>query len=97
MAAGAFLPDLSQVMGTGLMVLFYATPIVYTEKYVPAALRPWLILNPLIGALDAFRAVIIGAPPDPARLATGAIGAGLVLLVGNALFRRRYWAIRDVV
>jgi len=97
LAAGAFLPDLSQLVGTGLMVLFYATPIVYTEQYVPSALKLWLTVNPLVGPLEAFRAVIMGTGPNLARLGVGAAGAGLVLVVGSAVFRRRYWAIRDVV
>jgi len=97
LAAGAFLPDLSQLVGTALMVLFYATPIVYTERYVPSALKLWLTINPLVGPLEAFRAVIMGSGPSLARLGAGAAGAGLLLVLGSAVFRRRYWAIRDVV
>jgi ABC-type polysaccharide/polyol phosphate export permease len=97
LAAGAYLPDLSQLLGVGLMVLFYVTPIVYTERYVPGALRPWLKFNPLVGALDAFRAGITGAGPSLVKLGIGAAGAGLLLAVGSGVFRLRYWAIRDIV
>jgi len=97
LAAGAFLPDLAQLVGTALLVLFYATPIVYTERYVPGALKVWLDVNPLVGALESFRAVIMGGGPSLTRLAVGTAGAALMLVVGSAVFQRRYWAIRDVV
>ncbi len=96
-AGGAFLPDLVQVVGTATTVLFFLTPIVYPESLVPKAVAPWLALNPLVGALDAFRAFITGAGPSALRLASGALAAGVCLVVGSAVFRRRSWAIRDVV
>lgn len=95
--AGAFLPDLAQVVGTGTTVLFFFTPVVYPETLLPRALVPWLALNPLVGTLDAFRAVITAARPGTVRLAVAALGAGLAMAAGSAIFRRRVWAIRDVV
>jgi lipopolysaccharide transport system permease protein len=96
-AGGAFLPDLAQVVATGTSVLFFLTPIVYPERLVPKAVAPWLAVNPLVGALEAFRAVITGTTPDALRLATGAVGAAACLVAGSAVFRRHSWAIRDVV
>ncbi len=95
--AGAFLPDLTQVLTTGLSVLFFLTPVVYPESTVPRALAPWLALNPLVGVLESFRAVITGRPPGLGRLAVAALSALLALGVGGSIFGRRAWAIRDVV
>jgi lipopolysaccharide transport system permease protein len=94
---GAFLPDLGQVVGTGTMVLFFLTPVVYPESVVPRTVAPWLALNPLVGVLDTFRAVITGTGPSALRLVGAAAGAGLCLAAGSTVFRRRAWAIRDVV
>jgi lipopolysaccharide transport system permease protein len=96
-AGGAFLPDLGQVVATGTMVLFFLTPVVYPESLVPRAVAPWLALNPLVGVLETFRAVITGSGPSALRLGVAAVGAGLGLAAGSAVFRRRMWAIRDVV
>lgn len=94
---GAYLPDVVQVVGTATMVLFFLTPVVYPETALPAALRPWLAANPMVGMLDAFRAGLVGADVVPLRLATAALAAVLALVAGAAIFSRREAAVRELV
>ena len=93
---GAFLPDVVQGVGTAMMVLFFLTPVVYPESALPASVRPWLAVNPLIGMLDAFRAGLVGAELVPVRLVTAALAALAALGVGAAVFDRREAAVRDL-
>ena len=95
--AGAFLADLSQVVGTGLMILFFMTPIVYPASMWPRAVAPYLALNPLVGLTEAFRAVVVGLPVQPLRVALTAGVAAAAVALGSALFTRRTRAARDVV
>jgi len=82
------LSDTRQVVGVLLMLLFYATPVLYPSTLVPEPLRPWLGLNPLSWVTERLRAVLLaGSGPAPADLAI-ALGAALVFMLGMALFQR---------
>ena len=94
--AGAFLPDLVQVVGTGTMVLFFLTPIVYPASQVPHALARYMPLNPLWGILRCFRAALVGEPPDGASVAIAAAAAVVMLVVGSLVFEARRRQVPDV-
>ncbi len=82
------LPDARQVVGVGLTLVFYATPVLYPKTLVPEALRPWMDLNPLVWIAERLRAVLLsGAGPSETDLAI-AIGAVALLYAGLWLFRR---------
>jgi len=94
---GAYLPDASQLVRTALTVLFFLTPVFYTEAILPAAVRPWLAANPLVGVVDLFRVPLAGTALDPARVAVAAVAALACLAVGWAVFAARGRAVRDIV
>jgi len=94
--AGAFLPDLVQVMGTGTMVLFFLTPIVYPTSQVPHTLAQYMPLNPLWGILRCFRAALVGEPPDVVSFAVAAAAAAILLVVGSVVFEARRRQVPDV-
>ncbi len=95
--AGAFLPDLGRVVSLGMMVLLFATPVLYPESVLPAPLARWLSLNPLAGMVDVFRAATMGTSVSAARLAAFVGSSLLALLAGAAIFSRRAAAVRDLV
>jgi ABC-type polysaccharide/polyol phosphate export permease len=95
--AGAFLPDLNQLVGMGGMVLFFLTPIVYTPTVLPAKAAPLLLYNPLVGLLETFRVGIMGGNLRPSHVlvTTGAVVVSLWF--GQAVFRRRAHQVPDLV
>lgn len=94
--AGSYLPDAVPVTSTVMSFLLYATPILYPVRVVPEPFRGLLLANPLWGVVEGFR-WSMGAEVDSRALAVS-WGAGFLLLVaGVALFRKRQWAIRDLV
>ena len=95
--AGAFMPDLPQVVGTASMVMFFLTPIVYPASLLKKVIPWWLVANPLVGLLDTFRAGLVGGAVVPARVAVTALVAVLACALGSAVFTRRARAVRDVV
>jgi lipopolysaccharide transport system permease protein len=81
-----------------LQVLMFASPVVYPLQAVPAWLRPWYDLNPLVGIVDGFRrAVLDGAAPDPRLLGMAAGLSIAVLLVAYVAFRRVQATMADVI
>ena len=95
--AGAFMPDLPQVVGTASMVMFFLTPIVYEARLIPARMSWWLVANPLVGLLETFRTGLVGGAVVPGRVAVAALFAVLACAAGSVVFVRRASAVRDVV
>lgn len=84
---GVFLKDLGNIVGVGVQLLFFATPILYPLSAVPEPYRGLLALNPLHPVVDHLRRTIIyGQMPDwPALGVVTLVSAG-VMLVGYAFF-----------
>lgn len=95
--SGAVLPDLSQIVATGTMVLFFLTPVLYPATLVPASVARWLPVNPIVGALDLFRSALTGAGIAPLAVAATALASVVCVLAGSVVFSRRAVSARDLV
>src|SRR5688572_8135547 len=79
--------DLALVVGFGVQLWMYATPIVYPLSQVPEAWRPVFALNPVTGIVESFRHAFFGTPaPGMAVLATGVMVTAVLLILGVLLF-----------
>ena len=83
-----------------ISVLFFLTPVMYpaNSSFVPPAVRPFYILNPMVGVVEGFRWALLGIG-EPPRLMTlvSAATASLLLVVGLMYFRRLERSFADVV
>lgn len=59
-ALQVFLRDVEQVLSQGLMVLFYATPVLYPLSLAPDWLQRLMALNPLMHMLESIRLALLG-------------------------------------
>lgn len=76
----------------------FASPVIYPLALVPEQWRPWYLLNPLAGIINAFRDVLLrGQPPDAVPLAYASVVTALVLPIAYALFKRAEATMADVV
>ncbi len=88
-SASVYVRDLPQVTVVGLLMLFYMTPVFYPLSRVPEEYRTFLQANPLVGLIDAYRAVLIeGRVPDVSALVWPATAAVILLVIGAFTFRR---------
>ena len=96
---GAFLPDLAEMTGLALQVVFYAAPIVYPLALVDSAwVRSVIELNPLTPIVEIFRTgLIAAAPPTPTAITYAVLGGLLVTGVGAASLDRWRASIPDLV
>lgn len=53
--------DVNQFIGVIMMLLMYASPIIYPSSSVPVFFKPYLNLNPISPIIDAFRFGFTGA------------------------------------
>lgn len=85
-----FFRDIGQLFGILLQFWFWLTPIVYPASVIPEAVRPLLVLNPLIPLIQAWQGVFVqGVWPVWSSLLP-LLGLSLLLaILGLRLFRQR--------
>jgi lipopolysaccharide transport system permease protein len=77
---------------------FFCTPIAYPSSLVPEEWRVAYAVNPMVTAVDGFRAALLGGPDLQLQaVAVSASVAGALLLTGVGFFWRTEDTIADVV
>ena len=96
-ALGAQYRDVRFVTPFFLQTLLFVTPVIYVVSEVPERLRPFYSLNPLVGVVSGFRAVVLGQGAIPWGSMLISLLVSLVLAVlGLAYFRRVERAFADI-
>jgi lipopolysaccharide transport system permease protein len=84
-AAGVFLRDIGQLIGVGLNMLMFLSPIFFPVSALPPKWQPVLQLNPLAQVIAQTRRIgIIGLNPDLTYIVIGTI---ITLLACEVCFR----------
>jgi lipopolysaccharide transport system permease protein len=85
-----FFRDVGQLFGILLQFWFWLTPIVYPASVIPEAVRPLLVLNPLIPLIQAWQGVFVqGVWPVWSSLLPLFVLSLLLAVLGLRLFRQR--------
>ncbi|HXF67612.1 MAG TPA: ABC transporter permease [Burkholderiales bacterium] len=84
----AWVRDLEQLLGIGLLLLFFATPMVYPVALVPEPLRPYFELNPLHALMQSWRSVLIHGTLEAGDVAYAAGFAAAAAALAWLLYRR---------
>lgn len=81
--------DVGLAMPFVLQLWMFATPVLYSLRSVPARMRPYYTLNPMVAVVDGFRsAVVLGSRPDLHLLAMS-FTISVVLLVFSYIWFKR--------
>ncbi len=81
-----------------LQLWMYATPVIYPLSSIPARLRPFYELNPMVGVIENFREVILrGGPPELTSLATSTVISIVLLIVSYLYFKRVEATMADII
>lgn len=95
---GVFIRDTRQVVSLLLLAWLFATPIFYSESYIPERFRFWLAVNPMAGLISAYRDVILNNRlPSIAPLAASFAWGAVLFLFGWCWFNRTKKAFADVI
>lgn len=88
--------DVRFAIESGLLVAFYATPVIYPASRLGEVGESLLRANPMTGVLSLYRAAVHGSPLDSAAVAVS-FGFGTVALAtGLYVFHRRAADFADV-
>ncbi len=90
--------DVSYLVNTALLLLYWMTPLVYPLSVIPYPYRVILQVNPIAGILTALRAAIMHGEL-PSALAWGGmiLPTALTLLIGWRIFRHYEHMVLDYV
>ncbi len=86
--------DVGYIVNSLLLVLFWATPIIYPLTRVPEDVRSFMLLNPMASLIHCVRVIVMeGQVPPAAALGAAAAVSSLTLAVGVFI----YWRFAPVV
>lgn len=90
--------DLKVVVGFGMQLAMYATPIVYPMSVLSEDGRRWMALNPIAPIVETFRYALLGqGTVEVSWLLTSAVTIFLLLVVGIVMFNRIERTFMDTV
>jgi lipopolysaccharide transport system permease protein len=81
-----------------LQLWMFATPVIYPLSAVPARVRPYYLLNPMVGIIDNFRQTVLnGGPPDLFSLGLSASISLTLLVAAYAYFKHLEATMADII
>ncbi|MEQ5833676.1 ABC transporter permease [Marinobacter sp. NFXS9] len=84
-----FADDLRMLINNGMLLLMFLSGVFFNVSEFPEAIQSWFYLNPLVGLLEAFRAVLLESGyPDWGHVGYSAGIGGLMCLVGGLCLAR---------
>ena len=90
--------DVGVAMPVFVQILMFVSPVIYPLGVVPDAWRPWYLLNPMAGIINAFRDVLLRAQfPDLMPLAYSAAVTVCALPLAYLIFKRAEATMADIV
>jgi ABC-type polysaccharide/polyol phosphate export permease len=90
--------DVGYIVNSALVLLFWATPIIYPLDPMPDSVRRLMLLNPMASLLQCLRDIVIGGRMPPATVLGAATASCLgVLVIGLLIYRRFARQIADHV
>lgn len=89
--------DFTFLIGFGIQLMMYATPVIFPMSVVPDRYR-WLIqLNPMTAPIEAFRAIFLGGPIPWTALGFSTALTAALLFVGMIIFNKVEKSFMDTV
>ena len=90
--------DLTVVVGFGVQLLMYASPVIYPLSVLPEPYRTWMLLNPIAPIMELFRHAYLGAGSVSLGLLAYSIAiTAVILFIGIVLFNRVERTFMDTV
>ena len=89
--------DLSHALPFVMQFWMFASPVIYPTNIVPEQWRWILLVNPMTGILEGFRAALTGQAFDLTVIAISAIAATILLAVAFYVFRGLEDTFADVI
>jgi lipopolysaccharide transport system permease protein len=88
-AATVYLRDVRHIVGVGVTMLFYFTPVFYDLARLPGHYRSLLRINPFATIVDAYHSIVLRGQLPPAGWLCGVAVFSVLVAVGGLWFFNR--------
>jgi lipopolysaccharide transport system permease protein len=89
-ALNVYYRDIKHALPFVLQLGLFASTVVYPLSVIPSPWRTiYAIANPVVGAIDGIRAIVIDGDLPDLAITSGALGWSILLLLGNYVFFKR--------
>jgi len=92
-----FFRDIERIVFIFTSLMFYMTPIVYSEDLVPPEYRTLILSNPLSILLISWRNLFMHGTLDFRNAATALIYSVIVFAIGYFIYRKLKWRFAEVL
>lgn len=98
-AINVYFRDIRHAVPFLVQIWMYGTPIVYSMSVVPENLQlPYVILNPMAGLIDGYRAIILhGSPPSMIHLSVIGLITLILFVLSYLFFKKLEQNFADVI
>ncbi len=92
-----FFRDLERLVDIFLMFVFYLTPIFYSIDMIPEPYKSYLMFNPAMFFIDAWRRLFMDGTVYPSVIGWSALYSVVLLLIGAYIYNRLRWRFAEVL
>jgi len=92
-----FFRDLERLIIIFTTLLFYFTPVVYSESMIPERFKIYLVFNPLALLMVSWKNIFLAGSLNPAYLAMIFVYAITALGAGYFIYRKLSWKFAEVL
>ncbi len=92
-----FFRDLERMLALGLAVIFFLTPVIYTEKMVPSTVKPLVDWNPFTPLIIAWRRLFLDGVADWSAIGWAAVVAVIAVAIGQLVYSRLQWKFAEAI
>jgi lipopolysaccharide transport system permease protein len=96
-ALNLFFRDLERIVFIFTTLMFYVTPIIYSEEMVPPAYKNLILLNPLTMMIVGWRNLLMNGTLNAGDIAISFLSSILFAAAGYLIFRRLRWRFAEVL
>ncbi len=90
--------DLNQLVGFGMQLVMYATPVIYAFSTVSSGMKKWLQVNPLVAPVESFKYAFFGIGTfNIAGLVYSFAWMVISIFIGLLLFNKAERNFMDIV
>jgi lipopolysaccharide transport system permease protein len=83
-----FFRDLERLVGIGITILFYLTPIIYTIELIPNEFKDYMLLNPMFGIIEGWHKLFMKGVFDWNLYLVTLVHGVIIFSVGFLIFRK---------
>ncbi|MCK5237847.1 MAG: ABC transporter permease [Deltaproteobacteria bacterium] len=92
-----FFRDIERLTNILVMLLFYSTPIIYSETMIPDRFKLLLYLNPITPIIISWRKLFMEGTLDPLFLMLSAAYASGAFIIGYIIFKKLSWKFAEAL